>query len=100
MSEFSIVDNAASKRYEVEVDGQIAFIDYIPAGQNIVLSHTEVPESLEGQGVGSRLAKQVLDTIKATDQKVIVTCPFLISYIRNHREYLDIVFGYPKKTSE
>ena len=82
------------KRYETTVDGQTAYLEYLPAGQNIVLAHTDVPAGLEGQGIGGRLVKQVLETIKSRDQKIIVTCPFVVGYIKRHQEYLDLVYGY------
>ena len=96
MDNFGVIDNAAEKRFETIVSGRTAYLEYISAGQNIVLAHTEVPVELEGQGVGSRLAKHVLETLKNNDQKAIVTCPFVIGYIKRHQEYLDVVFGYPK----
>ena len=94
MTELIITNNEAEKRFETAVNGEIAYLEYMPAGQNIVLSHTEVPEGLEGQGVGSRLVKEVLETVKRNDQKIIITCPFVAGYIKRHREYLDLVFGY------
>ena len=97
MNEFVVTNNEAKKRYETAVNGQIAYLEYIPAGQNIVLSHTEVPVELEGQGVGGQLVKHVLETIKSNNQKIIVTCPFVISYIKKHQEYLDLIFGYHPK---
>ena len=95
MDEFTVINNEAMKRYEIAVDGQTAYLEYMPAGKNIVLSHTEVPVGLEGQGLGGRLTKHALETVKQSNQKVIITCPFVISYIREHQEYLDVVFGYP-----
>ncbi|MEM7115621.1 MAG: GNAT family N-acetyltransferase [Chloroflexota bacterium] len=97
MSESTVTNNADRKRYEITIDGQVAYLEYIPAGQNIVLSHTEVPVKLEGQGIGGQLVRHVLETLKSNGQQAIVTCPFAISYIRRHPEYLEVVFGYPRK---
>lgn len=94
MNEFAITNNEAKKRYETTVNGQTAYLEYLPAGQNIVLSHTEVPVGLEGQGIGGQLVKQVLEEIRSQDQKIIVTCPFVVGYIKRHQEYLDLVYGY------
>jgi predicted GNAT family acetyltransferase len=94
MSEFVVTNNEAAKRFEASIDGQVAYLEYIAAGQNMVLSHTEVPAELAGQGIGGRLVGQVLDTIRAQDQKVIVTCPFVNGYIQRHPAYRDLIFGY------
>lgn len=97
MKQIQVENNQAEKRFETTVDGQVAYLEYIPAGKNMVIAHTEVPVELEGQGIGGRLVQHVLETIKSNGQKVIVTCPFAISYIKRHPEYLDLVFGYPSK---
>ena len=36
MSEFVVTNNEAEKRYETAVNGKVAYLEYIPAGQNIV----------------------------------------------------------------
>lgn len=97
MNELSITNNEGKKRFEADVNGQIAYLEYMPAGQNIVLSHTEVPETLEGQGIGGRLVKEALETIKSNGQKIIIVCPFVAAYIKRHPEYLELVFGYKPK---
>ena len=97
MNEIIVTNSEAMKRYETTVNGHVAYLEYMPAGQSIVLSHTEVPVELEGQGVGSQLAKYVLDLLKDANQKAIITCPFVIGYIKRHQEYLTVVFGYPSK---
>ncbi|MEM7348068.1 MAG: GNAT family N-acetyltransferase [Chloroflexota bacterium] len=97
MNELNVTHNQEKKRFETTVNDQTAFLEYIPAGENIVLSHTEVPVGLEGQGVGSQLVKQVLETIKSSDQQIIIVCPFVASYIQRHPEYLELIFGYHPK---
>jgi len=57
----------------------------------MVLVHTEVPESAEGKGVGSALARAALDHARREDLSVVPRCPFMASYIRRHPEYGDLV---------
>ena len=97
MTSYEVADNKSKKRFEIHDADQVAYLEYMPAGENIVISHTEVPVELEGKGIGSFLVKHTLETLKANHQKAIITCPFAIAYIQRHPEYLDVVFGYPKK---
>ena len=97
LSELVVTNNEIKKRYETTVNGQTAYLEYIPAGQNNVLSHTEVPVGLEGQGIGSQLVKQVLEAIKSENRSIIIVCPFVAGYIQRHPEYLELVFGYHPK---
>ena len=88
----TVQDNPAEKRYEVHVDGELAgFTTYHLSGPRITLIHTEVDDAYEGQGVGKLLAEHVLDAARDAGLAVIPKCPFLAKYIRETREYVDLV---------
>lgn len=82
-----VENNPAQHRFEVNTGGQIAVVEYIQGKDYIVFAHTEVPESLEGQGIASKLAYTALEFAKENHLQVIPICPFFISYIRRHPEY-------------
>lgn len=84
-------NNKAKKRFELEVSGQIAFVEYILAQNKIFLTHTEVPKSLSGQGIGSNIVLQVLQNIENMDLKIVPLCPFVAQYIKNHQEWKHLV---------
>jgi len=86
-----IVDNSAEQRIELTVDGHLAFADYELDGQRIVFTHTEVPEELQGQGIGSTLVRGALDLARERELEVIPSCPFVANYVREHPAYLDLV---------
>ncbi len=44
----SVIDNTATHRFEMAVDGHIAFVAYRRDGTVISLDHAEVPRELEG----------------------------------------------------
>jgi uncharacterized protein len=87
-----LVNDAAHHRYELRVGGEVAgFVDYrFAAEDRIVLVHTEVDERFEGHGVGSRLARGVLDDARAHGWQVVPRCPFIAEYIERHPEYQDL----------
>ena len=72
-----LIDNAAEKRYEFDLGGDLAMIEYIKAQGFIVLTHTEVPEKYEGQGIGSELTRAVLEDLRAKKLPMIPQCPFV-----------------------
>ncbi len=60
-SQVALVNNIDNpkKRFELHVDDKIVYIEYILAkGNSIYLTHTEVPRSLEGNGLGSAIVKK------------------------------------------
>jgi predicted GNAT family acetyltransferase len=85
-----IVHNPARCRYELALDGDMAIADYRRTGDVMIVYHTEVPRALEGRGIGSALAKGVLDDARAQGLKVKPTCPFVGAYISRHPEYADL----------
>lgn len=88
-----VVDNPAQNRFELAVEGETALIAYRIEDGRIVLIHTEVPQALSGQGVGSRLAKGAFELIRASGRKAVVRCTFLRGWIAKHPEYDDIIDG-------
>lgn len=93
MSETSVnvVDNQQTKRYEAVLDGSLAFIEYRPVANALMLTHTEVPEAFEGRGVGSALVKFALHDIRERGLRVVPMCPFVAAYLRRHPEEVDLV---------
>jgi predicted GNAT family acetyltransferase len=89
-----IFDNADEGRYEAWLDGEPAgLIAYLPQDGWLVIDHTEVFPQFEGKGVGSRLAKAVLDDLRARGTLVNPQCPFVAGYIQKHPEYRPMMVG-------
>ncbi|HMQ31194.1 MAG TPA: GNAT family N-acetyltransferase [Chloroflexaceae bacterium] len=86
-------DNQGASRYEADLGGDQAVLVYALRGQTIVMSHTEVPEALEGRGIGSALARFALDDARARELRVVPRCPFVAAFIKRHPEYADLVAG-------
>lgn len=86
--DLELVKNEASKRFEMEIDNHTAYIEYILTKDNVMfLTHTEVPTSLEGRGIGGSIVKKVLDYIKENGHTLAPLCPFVASYVRKHPEW-------------
>ena len=88
-----IVDNAAMHRFEMPIQDDLAVAYYQEQDGRVVLLHTEVPQRLSGQGIGSRLAHAVFETLKARGLRVIAKCPFMSRYAARHPEYLALLDG-------
>jgi hypothetical protein len=54
-----VIDRPDKSRFELPVEDEVAVAYYHLDGNRITLTHTEVPQHLSGQGIGSRLAKGV-----------------------------------------
>jgi hypothetical protein len=84
-------NNEAEHRYELEVDGQLALAAYRLRDGRITFTHTEVPDALEGRGIGSKLVKAALDDVRAKELKVVPACAFVKHYMEKHPEVQDLL---------
>lgn len=79
--------NTEMARFEIDLGDELALLEYIKKGKEIAFTHTEVPASHEGQGVGGQLAKTALEYAQKQGYKVHVLCSFVAAYIQRHPEY-------------
>lgn len=84
-------DNETQSRFELEVDGAIAFVVYRKTPDAITLVHTEVPPELGGRGIGSKLARATLDAVRAQRRKLIVKCEFIQGFMKKNPDYNDLL---------
>jgi hypothetical protein len=87
----TVRDNKARHRFEIDVDGGVAVANYRLEPGAVALTHTEVPGPLQGQGIGSRLVRAVLEKIRADGLKVVPRCSFVSAYLARHPEFNDLV---------
>lgn len=80
----TVTDNRARQRFELDVPGAIAFIDYRRNGNVVTLTHAQVPVHLRGGGIGAALVEGALAIVRARCEKVIPQCSFVAAYIARH----------------
>ena len=83
-------DNSDQQRFELVEQGHLAFAEYRIEGDVITFTHTIVPASLQGMGVGSRLIEGALSEVRRRGLKVRATCTFVAAYLARHPEWQDI----------
>jgi predicted GNAT family acetyltransferase len=90
-SDLVVVDQPEQQRYVARLgDRVVGFAEYRNVQGRTILFHTEVDPSVEGRGVGSRLASGVLDDLRARGRRVTIKCPFIAAYVARHPEYADL----------
>lgn len=90
-------NNTRSHRFELEIDDEVAKAWYRQQGNIVTFTHTDVPDSLSGRGVGSRLAKGALEQVRAAGNKVIALCPFIAAYLRKHEDEYEDIMAKPEE---
>ncbi len=83
--------NHALSRFELEVDGHIAFASYRQSGDVLTMTHTETPSALRERGIGERLVVGTLQQMRAQGLKVRPLCSFVRHVISRHPEFQDLL---------
>lgn len=79
-----VVLDEARSRFELEDEGQTAFMTFTREGDVVTLVHTEVPDELEGRGVGTALVRGALALLRERGLGVVPRCPFVRSYLERN----------------
>ena len=89
----TVTDAPEQRRYvaQDEQDQLLGFVAYHRVDDTITFTHTEVLPAAEGKGVGSTLARSVLDQARADGLNVVPQCPFIKAWIDRHPDYADLV---------
>ena len=87
----TVRDNKPLHRFEIAAGADIAVANYRLEPGLITFTHTEVPDSLRGQGIGSRLVRGALEAARADGRKVAARCSFVSAYIGRHPEFNDLL---------
>ena len=79
-------DNPALSRIEATVGTETGYAEYRLGSSTLTFTHTRVPESLRGKGIGTHLIEAGLAMARSRNLQVIPICPFFRAYLRTHPE--------------
>ncbi len=86
-NDIKLVNNESKQQYELTVEGLLSFIDYEIKGNTIYLTHTEVPEELEGKGVAAEMVQKALNDIEERGLKLVPYCSYVGTFLKRHPEW-------------
>ncbi len=86
-----LVKNEDKKRFEIESDNHLAFIDYKESSHQIALTHTEAEPELAGTGAAAAVVEKTLTYIRKSGKKLLPFCPYVFAFIKKHPEWKRIV---------
>jgi uncharacterized protein len=89
VSALDVRDDAAHGRLVVEQDGESAELLYRAEPGRITLVHTEVPDALEGRGIGSALVRAAVARARADGSTLRPWCEFARDWIAEHPDAVE-----------
>ena len=92
MSE-TIKHNERRSRFEIFVDGELAGFTHYDLSNGVAkFDHAEVSAAFNGRGLGTTLVREAFDQVRAAGVwKVRARCPFVVTFVKRHPAYSDIV---------
>ena len=90
-SDMTLTRNSDKNQFEAVKDGQTAVAQYRLDGDQMTITHIIVPPAIEGQGVGSALAKLAIQTAREESLTIVPQCPFMAAYFRRHPDNDDLL---------
>ncbi|KOY84515.1 hypothetical protein AD998_20170 [bacterium 336/3] len=84
---YKVTNNETNQRFEIAIENEIAYLEYRWYKGDLALMHTLVPTEFKRRGIASSLVKFALEYAKEKQLKIIVYCPFVGKYLKNHTEY-------------
>lgn len=88
---YELIDNEAERRYEFRLGADVPRVEYIRTKDKIYLTHTEVPPSLAGKGIGTALIGAVLEDVERKGLTLVPLCPFVALYLQRNPEWKRLV---------
>ncbi len=87
----SVIDNAASGRFELEENGEVAYADYRREGSRLVIPYVYAPPALRGTGAAGRVMEGVAAAARAENLAIRPLCGYAAAWLKRHREHADLV---------
>lgn len=78
-------------RFVMDVEGQIAKVDYRHRDGKLWLVHSEVPLQLRGQGYGKILIQKTLEKLTEEGYEAVAVCPFISKVVSRSPQWNEVV---------
>ena len=75
-------DNKTAHRFELDVDGVVAFATYRRSADALAILHVEAPMALRGTGAAGRLMEHIDATAKREGVGLVPYCSYARSWLQ------------------
>ena len=91
-SRLNIVHDKENRRFTMDINGEVAKVDYKLKDEKMYLVHSEVPYNLRGQGIGKVLVEKTFEKLTEEGYKGMAVCSY-IKAIKNRSDYWKEIIG-------
>ena len=84
-------NNSSLSRYEMEIDGHVAYANYRIDGEIINIDYVFAPEELRGSRAAGKLMEEIARMARDKKMKILPICGYASVWLRRSKEYRDLM---------
>lgn len=86
-----VIHDKEKHQFTMEVDGEIAKVDYTLQDGKMYLNYSEVPFNIRGQGIGKVLVEKTFEKLTDEGYEAVAVCGYVKSVARNSEKWNAII---------
>jgi len=91
IDDLNLVNNEFLRQFEVQLDDQLARIEYSEQERKIFLTKISIPESIQNKKFEEAFIVKVLEFIENKNLRVVPTSPKIAGFVRRNRRYKELL---------
>lgn len=88
-----VIHRPDQQRFEATVEGRLCEADYELREGVMHMTHTHVPDALQGRGIAAALVRAAFEHARAKGLKVNPLCSYVRQYVQRHPETAPLLLG-------
>lgn len=90
-SRLDIVHDKEHMRFTLDINGELAKVDYSINNDKMYLNHSEVPFNLRGQGIGKVLVEKTFEQLTKEGYKAVAVCTYIKAVAKRSDKWSKII---------
>ena len=86
-----IIHDIENQQFTLNINGEIAKVEYTLRDNIMFLVHSEVPYNLRGQGIGMVLVEKTFEQLTKEGYKAVAVCSFINVIARRNKKWNSII---------
>lgn len=79
-------DNAAQRRFELDVEGETVYADYRKEDSRLIIPYVYAPPPLRGKGAADKLMQQIFEHARVNGKQIVPLCGYAAAWLRRHQK--------------
>ena len=84
---YFVTHNESKSRFEVALGGRMAFVEYRVEGDEMIFTHTEVPQEFRRRGIAKKLVLAGFDVASKKRLRIVALCSYAARVLQEHPEF-------------